>query len=310
MSAEMWWILLVEDESEVREMFRNAILKKIDGMGMLAHIVEAADGQEAMAKASARSFDCIVTDLRMPKMSGSEMVQSIQGQALNSNAPIIVISAFAENEFKPFRSEYDHIKFLSKPCTPDEVANAVVKEIGYGKRDERISVHLINPFLKTLQARWGESSLQIRKPFVKKNGERLRGDIHCLMTLSSEFSKAYFCVSFAKSFLLQGHPEAEDELVDVNFQKALSKKLHQLAREFVLAWVEEAMPHLKVRLGGQPRLIGLTQVLRSDSGAPGLGALEKARSIVLGLDLKGSEIFLCALARRDFPAIHKDNIAS
>lgn len=303
MLGEMWWILLAEDEEDVREMFRNAIVEKIDSMGLLAHIVEVENGSEALAKASSRAFDCIVSDLRMPTLSGEDVVRALQAQPLNFNTPIVVVSAYAREEFQKFCKEYEHIRYLNKPCFPHEVADAVIKELTYGKRDERVSVHLLNPFVKTVKAKLGRESdaslISIGKPMIKPFGKSMAGDVHCIMTLSSEFSKACFALSVDQALLL---PDNSEDEASKALLKEKSRKLLHLSKEFALEVIENAMPNLKICLGGTPHLVGLTQILGSNKNDPNMPLLTNTVAVTIYLETEGKQgkLYLSALSAQDF----------
>jgi len=55
----------------------------------------AADGSEAMEILSRRHPDLIVTDMQMPKMTGSEFITALKSQPDTSAVPIIVITGRA-----------------------------------------------------------------------------------------------------------------------------------------------------------------------------------------------------------------------
>jgi len=311
MLGEMMWILIAEDEVEVREMFRNAIIKKIDSMGMLAHVVEVGDGGEAVSKASARPYDCIITDLRMPRTTGESMIRTIQSQPLNFNTPIIVISAHARDEFQAFCAEYEHIRYLDKPCTPDEVAETVIKELSYGKRDARISVHLLNPFLKAVQKHFPSVTAEVvatQKPVLKKSGVDLAGDIQCVLSLRSEFSKAHFCIGFDGS-LFQDEMPAEGNSPVFPVAKEQPHRLTNRSRQLAFDLIEAAMPQLKICLGGNPRLKGMTQVLKSRKDDPNQVLLRNATCVTMTIETSRGRIYLNALCAQDFTVFRKNSAA-
>jgi len=307
MLGEMWWILIAEDEIEVREMFRDAIIKKVDSLGMLAHVVEVSDGAEAIGKAASRAFDCIITDLRMPKATGEAMIRAIQEQPLNSNTPVIVISAHAREEFQAFCSEFEHIRYLDKPCTPQQVADTTLKELVYGRRDDRVSVHLLSPFLKAVQLRFGSAatnSVVIQKPSIKKAGIEMAGHAHCLLAIGSEFSKAYFCVSFDNSIF---QDEGPTEIANASKEPPI--KYNQRVRDLAFELIEIAMPQLKVCLGGNPRLKGLTQVLTSRKEDPNRILLKNATAVTVCVETLKGRIFLSAMSANDFTVLKKNSAA-
>jgi DNA-binding NtrC family response regulator len=56
----------------------------------------AQDGAEALDVFRDDDFDCVITDLRMPKLSGLELLEKIKD--LKAEIPVIVITAFGEVE--------------------------------------------------------------------------------------------------------------------------------------------------------------------------------------------------------------------
>jgi DNA-binding response OmpR family regulator len=83
-------ILLVDDSQTVLLM-EKMILSK----GPYA-IVTANDGEDAVRKAAAESFDLILMDVVMPKMNGFEAVQKLREHAATRDTPIIMVTTRGE----------------------------------------------------------------------------------------------------------------------------------------------------------------------------------------------------------------------
>src|SRR5206468_1886725 len=64
-------ILIADDEPDMREIF-SAWFRRLG-----CHVAEAADGREALDLLSREPFDVIVTDVRMPRVTGIELVQEL-----------------------------------------------------------------------------------------------------------------------------------------------------------------------------------------------------------------------------------------
>ncbi|HSV56715.1 MAG TPA: response regulator, partial [Magnetospirillaceae bacterium] len=60
-------VLIADDERNIREGMAEAL--RLDGYD----VALAADGEEALRAVEAGRVDLVVTDLRMPKLSGSEV---------------------------------------------------------------------------------------------------------------------------------------------------------------------------------------------------------------------------------------------
>jgi CheY-like chemotaxis protein len=78
-------ILLVEDDPPIRNLIRMVL-----DQGNHA-VVEARNGQEALAMFKQQPFDLVVTDLDMPEMPGDQLVVEIK--RLMPQQPIILMTA-------------------------------------------------------------------------------------------------------------------------------------------------------------------------------------------------------------------------
>jgi CheY-like chemotaxis protein len=83
------WILVVEDDADVRGEVRVAL--EDHGYAVL----EAEDGREALRVLFGESrpdVRLIISDLVMPRMSGSEMLQILSSYSRSSRIPVVVVS--------------------------------------------------------------------------------------------------------------------------------------------------------------------------------------------------------------------------
>jgi CheY-like chemotaxis protein/HAMP domain-containing protein len=78
-------LLVIEDDENQRNIIRDLI-----GNGT-AHLIEAANADEALRQLSQEKFDCVVLDLVLPDMSGFELIDKIRGE--HAHLPIIVYTA-------------------------------------------------------------------------------------------------------------------------------------------------------------------------------------------------------------------------
>jgi CheY-like chemotaxis protein len=110
-------ILVVEDTFDTR-MLVKAMLK-MEGYT----VYEAADGKEGLAQAQGIRPDIIVTDIRMPEMSGIEMVGLLRQDKAFEKTPILVLSAFGDEITKAIDAGANGA--LLKPVMPENIIRAV-----------------------------------------------------------------------------------------------------------------------------------------------------------------------------------------
>jgi two-component system response regulator RegX3 len=99
-------ILLVEDE----ESFIDALTIGLDREGFDLRV--ARDGQEALSIFAAHTFDLVLLDLMLPKVSGLEVCRTIR---TSSDVPIIIVSAKGEELDMVLMLEIGADDYVTKP---------------------------------------------------------------------------------------------------------------------------------------------------------------------------------------------------
>lgn len=119
-------ILIVEDESSVRGFLCRALAHFFPG----AEIVVATDGQQGLDLFLAGPASLVISDNRMPKMSGIELLQQLRAR---SAVPFVMISADASLERRAALAGAS--AFLNKPVSLGElraaIRGALAGTIGY-----------------------------------------------------------------------------------------------------------------------------------------------------------------------------------
>jgi DNA-binding NtrC family response regulator len=110
-------VLVVDDDPSQSEMLAGFLRD----LGVEAHT--RPDGNEALELMKRQDFDLVITDLRMPGMSGEELLRSVRG--LNPEIPVVLVTAFgtvksAVEALKDGASDY-----LLKPLDLDQVEHVV-----------------------------------------------------------------------------------------------------------------------------------------------------------------------------------------
>jgi two-component system, NtrC family, response regulator PilR len=110
-------ILIVDDERSMRE-FLGIYLRR-EGY----RIEAAAGGNEAIATLKARSFDVVITDLRMPDVDGLTILA--EAKRLHPDTEVIVVTAFSTTETAIAAMKAGAHDYLTKPFKIDEVGLVV-----------------------------------------------------------------------------------------------------------------------------------------------------------------------------------------
>ena len=112
-------ILVVEDEKAVAHMIAMVL------GGPASKVARSRNGWEALIKigASARPFDVVITDHRMPRMTGLQLVRQLRAQ--NFTGKILVVSGHLSDEDIRAYEELSVDMMMSKPFDFEELQQAL-----------------------------------------------------------------------------------------------------------------------------------------------------------------------------------------
>jgi FixJ family two-component response regulator len=126
-------VLIVDDERNVRLMY-HAALDSMDGIGQ---VDEAESAAKALEKFHLRRYDVGILDLRMPEMTGLELLEQMNKEGINT--PVVFITAYADVPNAVSAMKFGAIDFLQKPITPDQLRGIVKDILVRHSREERKS---------------------------------------------------------------------------------------------------------------------------------------------------------------------------
>jgi len=106
-------ILVVDDEKSLREVL--SIMLKRAGYT----VTEASDGDEAIGHVNKEIYDLVITDLRMPKADGMDVLKAVKSSS--PDTVVLVITAFATSDSAVEAMKQGAYDYLTKPFQVDEV---------------------------------------------------------------------------------------------------------------------------------------------------------------------------------------------
>ena len=121
-------ILVVDDDSAHRTMLRTLI----GGWGY--HIDQADDGAGAIARVQEQSYDLILMDVRMVKVSGLEALQKIK--SYNPAIPIIIMTAYSSVETAVEALKKGAHDYLTKPLDFDKLKITIERAMEHTRLKE------------------------------------------------------------------------------------------------------------------------------------------------------------------------------
>lgn len=114
-------VLLVEDDLA----FRRSVAAYLEDSGFT--VLEADDGLAALEILDQRSPDVIISDIRMPRMSGLELLEALQ-QRPNS-APVIMISGTADKVLLAETTLSGAAAYLTKPIADLAMLETIARSL-------------------------------------------------------------------------------------------------------------------------------------------------------------------------------------
>ncbi|SEA29845.1 two-component system, response regulator YesN [Lachnospiraceae bacterium NK3A20] len=118
-------VLVVEDEKFVRQgIIRNTNWKSV-GCEVAG---SAADGNEGLEEARALRPDLIISDIRMPGMSGLQMVRQLREEGMNCK--VIFLTAFGEFHYAQEALRLQAADYILKPYRDGELENVIRRLLG------------------------------------------------------------------------------------------------------------------------------------------------------------------------------------
>lgn len=143
----MYSVLVVDDEARQRE----AVIKSVDWQGAGFNVVgDAENGIEALEQLEKLEPDLILTDIKMPLMTGLELAR--KAREVRPATKLVILSGYDDFEYAQEAFKYNVIRYLLKPISAQELGDELVKireEMDYefeqlktGTSDENTSIRL------------------------------------------------------------------------------------------------------------------------------------------------------------------------
>jgi Response regulator containing CheY-like receiver, AAA-type ATPase, and DNA-binding domains len=136
-------ILVVDNEAKMRRILELSL------RNMGHEVVQAGDGREALAVLERESCDLVLTDLRMPRMDGIELLNALRERG--DEVPVIVLTAYGTIDTAVAAMKRGAADYIIRPFEIETVELAVTRVLALQ------AVQLENRFLRDeLSKGWGE----------------------------------------------------------------------------------------------------------------------------------------------------------
>jgi two-component system chemotaxis response regulator CheY len=118
-------VLIVDDSAVMRKLVRRGLRQAgFDGID----VEEAADGSEALPMLRDDDYDVVISDWNMPEMNGIDLLKTLRAEG--NEVVFGFITSEAEGPMSAQATEAGATFFVTKPFTPDSLAEAVAVPLG------------------------------------------------------------------------------------------------------------------------------------------------------------------------------------
>lgn len=126
-------ILIVDDEPQMLRVLQFTL----ERAGY--RVVTECDGQAGLEHVLSEAPDALVSDIRMPRMDGRQMVQAISRELPERSFPIMIMSSLTAREEREWVGEIRNVEFIEKPVSPRQLMVRLAKifESGTGSEGAR-----------------------------------------------------------------------------------------------------------------------------------------------------------------------------
>jgi DNA-binding NtrC family response regulator len=114
-------VLVVDDDAQIRRMVRRIV------RGLGCEVTEAEDGVDAVGKLTGTRFDLVLTDLRMPRGDGMEVLEALRDR--QPGTPSVMLTAHGAINECVAAMRAGAVDFLTKPFHADELENVVKRAL-------------------------------------------------------------------------------------------------------------------------------------------------------------------------------------
>ncbi len=116
-------VLVIDDNPTIVELIKYAV--NLQGE---YNVIVAYDGVQGLERVYADKPDCVIVDVKMPRMDGYKFVRCMRGDVVTANTPLIILSAMSREEDQVTGMLSGADEYLTKPFKPSAL-NATIEKV-------------------------------------------------------------------------------------------------------------------------------------------------------------------------------------
>ncbi|MGM9489487.1 CHASE domain-containing protein [Ideonella sp. YS5] len=127
--------LVVEDDADSREL----LVRLLTDAG--CEVRQAEDGQAGLEACRRQSFDIVFSDIRMPRLSGVDLIRALRAEPATAHLPAIAVTASSLEHERRFYLDAGFQDFVAKPYPFRNIYRMLVEHAGVRLREEPVPSH-------------------------------------------------------------------------------------------------------------------------------------------------------------------------
>lgn len=189
------YLLIVDGDEDLRVNLKNELGDLTDMI-----VIAAKDGVEAYQKARNQQLHAVLSEMKLEKIPGGQLVAAIRETNNNENIPFLIYTDNIEDAKHETKGQ-KLVEILKKPADYQEIADKLIKlsKEDPNRKKFKLDVDFINPFIdssmKTLNTLCGVNNITAEKPYLLKD-EELDIDISGTLAITSPYFRGSIAISF------------------------------------------------------------------------------------------------------------------
>ena len=212
-------ILIIDDEPKIRNGLSNLLTRR-EGWEVAGAYENAADALKYLA---VNQVDVMITDIKMPEISGLELIARIRER--DKKTAIIILSGYSNFQFAQRAIELGVSRYLTKPTNPRElicVLEETEKKLG-GKQEKE------------------EDSGKIPNLFVQKAADYIKLNYSEKISIKEIADQLYLSPNYLSEL----------------FKKHTGKTISEYLTEYRLEKACQLLDHAEYRVGDVSGMVGI-----------------------------------------------------